>query len=134
MSTSADSTGRGFSHVREAVERALEPVINESLDVIDHMQRTGSTERVMQALLLRDHLAAVLAPLVEAEKAAALREAADEMTRVIADGDVADLAGYVPGEVGRASAVQGRDSLYEEPDQWLRDCAATYTTTEGNES
>ena len=83
----------------------------------------------------RAHLAAVLAPLVEAEKAAALREAADEMTRVIADGDVAEVAGYVPGEVGRASAVQGRDSLYEEPDQWLRDCAATYTTTtEGNES
>ena len=56
-------------------------------------------------------------------KAEALREAADEMEAVIADGDVAAVAAHVPGEVGRATAVGRRDSLYEEPPTWLRDHA-----------
>lgn len=42
-----------------------------------------------------------------------------EAARVIADGDVADCAAYVPGEVGRGSAISGRDSLLEDPAGWL---------------
>ena len=50
----------------------------------------------------------------------ALREAADEMESVIADGDLAEVAAHVPGEVGRSNVVAARDALYEEPHEWLR--------------
>lgn len=54
---------------------------------------------------------------VEAE---ALREAAEVAEDVINSGDIAECAAYVPGETGRNEAVSGRDSLYEEPVEWLR--------------
>lgn len=50
----------------------------------------------------------------------ALREAADEMEAVIADGDVAEVAAHAPGEVGRSNVIAARDALYEEPNEWLR--------------
>jgi len=49
-----------------------------------------------------------------------LRDAADEMEAVIADGDCAESAAPVSGEVGRSVAVARRDALYEEPHEWLR--------------
>jgi hypothetical protein len=54
----------------------------------------------------------------------ALLYAAEEMSAVISDGDVAEVAAPVEGEVGRASAVERRDRLYEEPYTWLREYAA----------
>lgn len=72
----------------------------------------------------------------EAEiKAEALREAADEMEAVIADGDVAAVAAPVSGEVGRSAVVRKRDALYEEPHEWLREWAARVagTTEAGDE-
>lgn len=55
--------------------------------------------------------------------AAAILAAADEMEGVIHDGDVAEVAAHVPGEVGRSAAVARRDALYEEPHVWLREYA-----------
>lgn len=54
----------------------------------------------------------------------ALKNAADEMSALILGGDIAEVAAPVEGEVGRASAVERRDRLYEEPDVWLREYAA----------
>lgn len=71
-----------------------------------------------------DTLAPLLAEWQAEDEARALREAADEMEAVIADGDVAEVAAFVPGEVGRGAAVARRDALYEEPHTWLRDRAA----------
>lgn len=48
---------------------------------------------------------------------------AHEMECTISAGDVAESAAYVPGETGRASAVDARDSLYEEPHEWVRSYA-----------
>jgi hypothetical protein len=50
--------------------------------------------------------------------------AADEMAAVISDGDVAEVAAHVEGEVGRSACIERRDRLYEEPVEWLRDLAA----------
>lgn len=50
----------------------------------------------------------------------ALVAAADEMSAVIADGDVAEVAAPVEGEVGRAACVERRDFLLEDPVDWLR--------------
>lgn len=55
---------------------------------------------------------------------AALLAAADEMELVIADGDSAECAAPVEGEVGRSTVVGFRDALYEEPHTWLRQYAA----------
>lgn len=55
---------------------------------------------------------------------AALLAAADEMSAVIAEGDSAEAAAPVPGEVGRSTVVGRGDALYEEPDTWLREYAA----------
>lgn len=48
---------------------------------------------------------------------------AREMECTISAGDVAESSAYAPGETGRASAVDARDSLYEEPQEWLRSYA-----------
>lgn len=50
---------------------------------------------------------------------------AQEMECVISTGDVAESAAHVFGETGRAGAVNARDSLYEEPQEWLRGYAKT---------
>ena len=36
------------------------------------------------------------------------------------DGDVAEVAAPVEGEVGRHTVIDRRDALYEEPHEWLR--------------
>lgn len=48
---------------------------------------------------------------------------AHEMECTIASGDVAEVSAYVDGETGRAGAVNARDSLYEEPHEWVRSYA-----------
>ena len=48
---------------------------------------------------------------------------AHEMECTISAGDVAESAAYVPGETGRAGAVDARDSLYEMPHEWVRSYA-----------
>lgn len=50
---------------------------------------------------------------------------AHEMECTIAAGDVAEVSAYVDGETGRAGAVNARDSIYEEPQEWLRGYAKT---------
>lgn len=62
---------------------------------------------------------------------AAIERAADAMECVIANGDVAEVAAHVPGEVGRSACVERRDRLYEEPVEWLREYAATRVTSSG---
>jgi hypothetical protein len=62
-------------------------------------------------------------------KADALREAADDMESIIASGDIAEVAAYVDGETGRQEAISARDSLYEEPAEFIRARAAALTTT-----
>ena len=46
-----------------------------------------------------------------------------EMECTISTGDVAESSAYVDGETGRAGAVSARDSLYEEPNEWVRSYA-----------
>jgi len=48
-----------------------------------------------------------------------------EMKECIASGDIAEVAAYVPGEVGRGEAIARRDSLYEEPESFVRDLPPT---------
>ena len=48
---------------------------------------------------------------------------AHEMECTISTGDVAESSAYVDGETGRARAVSARDSLYEEPHEWVRSYA-----------
>ena len=48
---------------------------------------------------------------------------AHEMECIISTGDVAESSAYVDGETGRAEAVDARDSLYEEPHEWMRSYA-----------
>ena len=48
---------------------------------------------------------------------------AHEMECTIATGDVAESSAYVNGETGRAGAVSARDSIYEEPHEWVRSYA-----------
>jgi len=55
--------------------------------------------------------------------AAALRFAADVLDSAISAGDIAEVAAPVEGEQGRASAVQSRDDIYEDPAGWLRTMA-----------
>ena len=50
---------------------------------------------------------------------------AHEMECIISTGDVAESSAYVDGETGRAEAVSARDSLYEEPHEWVRSYAKT---------
>lgn len=61
------------------------------------------------------------APFIQAE---ALEEAADEAEAIITAGDIAECAAHVPGERGRQSAVDARDQLYNDPEDWLRARAA----------
>ena len=48
---------------------------------------------------------------------------AHEMECTISTGDVAESSAYVDGETGRAGAVSARDSIYEEPNEWVRSYA-----------
>lgn len=48
---------------------------------------------------------------------------AHEMECTISTGDVAESAAYAPGETGRAGAINARDSIYEEPHEWVRSYA-----------
>lgn len=59
-------------------------------------------------------------PLLEKYRARIINEIADRAQDVINCGDVAEVAAPVQGESGRAAAVDGRDSLYEDPVAWLR--------------
>lgn len=59
-------------------------------------------------------------PAAAPVKDAALQEAADAMAAIIEAGDVAEIAGHVPGEVGRGAAIAARDDLREDPVAWLR--------------
>lgn len=70
---------------------------------------------------------AVLSLAAGREAQAAVELAADAMEDVIASGDVAEVAAFVPGEVGRARAVERRDFLYEDPVDWLRAYAGALT-------
>jgi hypothetical protein len=54
---------------------------------------------------------------------AALRYAADVLEGAIGAGDIAEVAAHVEGEQGRASAVQSRDDIYNDPAGWLRSMA-----------
>lgn len=66
------------------------------------------------------HRGRIMQAEIDAAVTKSLRDAADEIDAVIADGDVAAAAAHVPGEVGRASAILYRVSLYEDPADWLR--------------
>jgi len=118
-STTDDSTGRGFSHVREAVERVLVEhgwLMDDTTP--DEVLRARLKSAAFMIYALRGRLGDW--EDVASAQAAALREAADEWSE---------------WESFRAS--DGHMSLREHgksPDQWLRERAATYTTTEGNES
>ena len=46
-----------------------------------------------------------------------------EMECTISTGDVAESSAYADGETGRAGAVNSRDSIYEEPHEWVRSYA-----------
>lgn len=48
---------------------------------------------------------------------------AHEMEWIISSGDDAESSDYVDGETGRAGAVNARDSIYEEPHEWVRSYA-----------
>lgn len=48
------------------------------------------------------------------------------MEGVIADGDVAEVAATVPGEVGRSTCIDRRDAIYDDPAGWVRNYAATH--------
>lgn len=74
----------------------------------------------------------VLALAAGRAEQAAVQRAADEMAAVIAEGDIAEVAAPVPGEVGRSAVVSRRDALYEEPVEWLREYAAHMTIPSGS--
>ena len=46
-----------------------------------------------------------------------------EMECTISVGDDAESSAYVDGETGRTGAISARDSLYEEPHEWVRSYA-----------
>ena len=48
---------------------------------------------------------------------------AHEMECTISTGDVAESSAYADGETGRSGAVSARDSIYEEPHEWVRSYA-----------
>lgn len=56
---------------------------------------------------------------------------AHEMECIISTGDVAESSAYVDGETGRGGAVDARDSLYEEPHEWVRSYAKTMGDSNG---
>jgi hypothetical protein len=47
-------------------------------------------------------------------------EVADTIDACIEAGDRAACAGFVPCETGRQEAIDSRDSIYEEPSEWVR--------------
>lgn len=60
-----------------------------------------------------DDLEPALARHEAAVKAEALREVVEEMNVIVSNGDVAECAAYVPGEVGRSKAIEARDELMD---------------------
>jgi hypothetical protein len=78
--------------------------------------------RVVASIAIAHRAAAEAAARAD-ERERALLAAADEMEAVIADGDVAEVAAPVAGEVGRSAVVARRNDLYEEPSEWLRQYA-----------
>ena len=61
-----------------------------------------------------------LEALIRDVQAGTLLKAAEDMEAIIANGDVAEVAAPVEGEVGRAAAASKRDQLYEEPVEWIK--------------
>lgn len=57
---------------------------------------------------------------------ASILAAATAMEAVILAGDLAESAGHVEGETGRAEVIAERDAIYEEPHTWLRQYAAAW--------
>lgn len=99
--------------------QALDAVIFESLDALGHLDRTGSTERIFQAISLRERVQAALVPVRAREVEAARREGAREA--------LLDAAGGVWTQTG----VQ-----WGRPDwsKWLRDLAATHADDEQHDT
>ena len=89
----------------EAVEAAHAAICDQNLD--DCLEWRGRCVKAVEAA----------APIIRADVA---EEWAGDMEGVIACGDVAEVAAFCPGETGRSEAVAARDSLYEEPADWLR--------------
>lgn len=58
--------------------------------------------------------------------AGVIEYAARQAELVIHNGDVAEVAAP-PGSTGVGAAIDGRDRLYEEPVEWLRDLARKVT-------
>lgn len=75
---------------------------------------------------------AMLEGVKQEAAAIALEEAAAEAEIIIGRGDVAEHAGFPPGTTGLREAISLRDSLHEEPADWLRERAAN-TRTPGEE-
>lgn len=109
----------------EQIVKALEPAILQSLDAADYFQRTGSTERLMQALRLRDDLAAVLEPIIRAREAKTLRDAArllaaegHQLTHMPSDGvrrkTYAQIVNRLRGWAGSGMPKSACDSTKEE--------------------
>lgn len=82
---------------------------------------------------LHDIVAAAPSVSLAHVKAETLREAAEDMAAVIHNGDVAECAAFVPGESGRSAAVEARDSIYEEPAEWLAKYADQIESEASNE-
>ena len=76
--------------------------------------------------LYRDLAAAVL-PIVAVEvrkaKAEALRSAAEMIEDMRNSAQIAEVAAYVPGEVGRQNVIDNFDAAMDEPGDWLRSLA-----------
>ena len=53
-------------------------------------------------------------------RAKVLRDAADDLDQLQSSHDVAECAGYVEGEVGRAEAIENWLSVCDDPQTWLR--------------
>ena len=49
----------------------------------------------------------------------ALRDAADELREIQQNHDIAECAGFVPGEVGRQAVIDRWIGICQEPDAWL---------------
>lgn len=65
---------------------------------------------------------------------AALRYAADVLEGAIGAGDIAECAAPIEGERGRASAMQSRDDIYNDPAGWLRSMADDLERDEGDDA
>jgi hypothetical protein len=106
-----------------------EEAVEAAYDVSTHLDITTSDiERILEAAA--PHMLTRLTNYVinrahEDGQIAGLLDAADEASATITAGDIAECAAHAPGESGRAGAVSARDSLYEDPAEWLRARAAS---------